>query len=363
MNAESPPLLPTSELEMVKNTETAQELVRDTDFEEAYKNLHNEGLLEAQVQVTKEIYEDALSDAEFLTEKDWERITILNLYSKELAIHSIETYRLVRSKIENISLGEETMLEVIEREGVSLDEFYRACILHDIGKTAIPKSVLNYSFGEGDWSALFWIACKDSMKTWVQQHLGTDEEVNLEEFSIFKTISDYQKNPVANIPVQSFLPEDELDKLETRGISTNLTLRQILELHENASQKILEDEGLHTEAAIAGQHHNYEQKEYQFPISSQTLGIMADLSDLLRLADEEQALLSKRPYKEPFSKAAAYEILTKDAKSGAINKELTALWIQDELKHGNIMAETDEDFVKIRAIQTFMKDFLPHSGK
>ncbi len=343
--------------ETTQKTEDAREIVQNTTFAEARKTLEETGNLEEQVQYIKKHYKEVLSGAEFMTEKDWECFTFIHLYSEELATHSIETYQLVRTKIENITFKGETISEIIKKEGASLDEFYRACLLHDIGKTAIPESVLNYTFGPGDWHALFWIACKDSMKKWVQQNLGSGDDANLEEFSIFKTIHDYQENPVVNIPVKSYLPRSELEKLEKRGIATDFTLRQILELHEKASEEILKEEELFTEASIAGQHHNYANEEYRFPISSKVLGINADLADLLRLADEEQALLSERPYKEAFTHVAAYDILTRDAEKGAISKELTALWIHHELERG-LKAESVEDEKKLVSVRAFAQKYL-----
>jgi hypothetical protein len=337
----------------------ARSIVHESDFVEAITHLRNEGVLQEQILLTKEKYQKALESAEFLTEKDWELLTFITLYSPELATHSVETYQLVRSKIEHIFLGSETIAQSILKENASLDEFYRACILHDIGKTHIPESVLNYILQPGDWHALINILTDETLKHNIREYLGIERGTHMEQHELISHLMDSNIDPITVLPVRRLLTEEQLSELERRGISRDLTLRQVHKLHEPASQKILELEGFPTEARIAGQHHNYNKETYHFPISSQTVGINADLADLLHLADGEQAMLSERAYKPAFSRLEAFKYLIKDAKKGAVNKELTALWVQHDIEKGLVVPVSEKDEEVLKYINAFLEEYLP----
>lgn len=292
----------------------ARTIIKNNDFGEASRILAEEDLLTPEVLRTKEEYANELENADFMTSRDWELLTMIDLYSPELAVHCIETYEIVRSRIDQIHIGSETIAEAISGE-VSMDEFYRACLLHDIGKTLIPEAILNNTLEPGEWET--------------------------------------------TISANQVFPEEDINELERRGISADRTFREIIELHELASKQLLEDEGLSIEGEIAGQHHNYRHAEYQYPTSSQTIGIGANLSDLLHLADEEQALMSKRSYKPSFSHTTVLDILVQDAEKGAINKELTALWVQNELTEDDPTSNTPDDDQKRQHIYSFIEQYRP----
>lgn len=339
--------------------EYAKDIINEHDFKEASRRLSEEGLLHEQVILVREKFKVELEDADFLSERDWELLSMINLYSEELSTHCVETYQLVRSKIEHILLGSETIAQTIINENTSLGEFFRACLLHDIGKTTIPASVLNYALAPGDWQALAYALFKEPPDENVLEHVGFQKGTKLDREKAISLLMDGAVNPITALPVRELLTEEEITELEQRGFSADQTLREILEFHEQASQEILENENLPTEAFIASQHHNYRREKYRYPISSQTIGITADLADLLRLADEEQALRSERPYKRAFSQITAFDILAKDAEKGAINKELTALWIQHDLEKGLLVAESDIDAEKLKHIESFVLEYCP----
>jgi response regulator RpfG family c-di-GMP phosphodiesterase len=337
----------------------ARTILCESDFKQASTRLAEEGLLVEQVARTQEKFKHELEDATFLNERDWELLSMITIYSEDLATHSVETYQLVRSKIEHILIGSETIAQTIIAENVSLGEFFRACLLHDIGKTAIPSSVLNYALAPGDWQALANAIFKDPPDAKVLERLGLQSDVPLNKEQAMTLLMDSAVNPITTLSVHELLTPVEIIALEKKGFSSDQTLREILEFHEQSSQKILENEGLYTEAFIASQHHNYRREKYRYPISSQTIGLSADLTDLLRLADEEQALRSERPYKQAFSQITAFDILVKDAEKGAINKEMTALWIQNDLEKGFLVPESEEDADALKRITAFVLENCP----
>jgi len=336
----------------------ARSVVRANTFGEAFAQLHEQSVLQEQVHATKEKYQKALETADFLTEKDWELITMIELYAPELTTHSIETYTLARSKVEHIFLhGGLNLEQSIRNEKVSLEEFYRACILHDIGKTLIPEPILNYTLEPGDWYGVLNKTPDSNLERNIKEHLGIDESRDMERHELIALLMDSNFDPITALPAQKLLPQEHLDELKKRGIAVEEnTLKEILKLHEPESQRILEEEGYHTEALIAGQHHNYNKEEYRFPISSQTIGLNADLAEILHLADGEQAMLSERSYKPAFSRIQAFTYLMKDAEKGAINKELTALWIQHDIEKGLVKPENENDALLLGRIMQFVEE-------
>ncbi len=343
----------TTELPPLPEKNRAVHIVESNSYDTAIEILSNEDLLEKETLHSKEEYGERLQKAEFLTEHDWEMLTLIRLYSPDLLTHSIETFTLAKEKIEAIFFGTETIAHIVEREGVSLTEFYRACLLHDIGKLNIPEPVLNYTLVPGDWFALSKVLKEDVPNKHILHYFGLEDESVQTPEHMAEVLTQSEISPITMLPVCKLLTENEQELLQKRGISLDLTLREVLESHESASKAILEQEGLLTESYIAGQHHNYKKEPYRYPISSQSLGIQADLSDLLHLADEEQALRSERPYKPAFSHAKAFALLAKDAKTGSVNEELTALWIQHDI---DVILETatQEDAQYIAFLQSFL---------
>jgi hypothetical protein len=346
--------------EYVVGYEQARDIVKDYDFSNALRILTQENILENLIARTKSKYGHSLETATFFTERDWEYLTIIELYSPELAVHSIETYKLLRSKIERIHIGPETIAQAVVREKSSLEEFYRASILHDIGKTLIPESVLNHVAGPGDWLAIDSPAFRSILKSWaVEKHKISSSET-FERVDIPSLISDPDFNLFTDVPARTFLTQIEINELQKRNISPELSFREILQLHEEGSKTILENSGLLVEASIAGQHHNYSNKPYEHPTGSLSIGLTAVLVDLLELADKVSALTSKRPYKDSFSRATAFEIVTKDAEGDTTEKrEHAAIWIKDFLDNEEIVVENADDVDKIAHMQSFIQTYAP----
>ncbi len=347
--------------EIVEQELIARNIVKSGDFTETFNKLREENLLTQQTERVKELYKKQLETANFLTEKDWELLTFIDLYSPDLTTHCIETYQLAHSKIEQIHIGSETLAQLINKESVSTEEFYRACLLHDIGKTLIPESILNRVSLPGDWLAISRMSPDDPLREEVFERLELDNSNDVEDITITSRMKKLDLYPNNTVPIRELISEDEAIELERRGISSDRTFREVIEMHELASQEILNDSGLNIEAAIAGQHHNYRREDYHFPINSQTIAITADLSDLLHLADVEQSLLSKRPYKKPFSHMKAFEILINDAERGTINKKITALWVENGLQKEPTPIDSEENTKMITHIQLFLNQYCPES--
>ena len=346
----------------------AKSYLRDLEFPDALHCLREEGLMPRQVLQMKECYGESLESAEFMTENDWEYLTMIYLYSPELATHSVETYKLIRSKIERIHIGTETIADRIEKEAGSLDEFYRAALFHDIGKLDIPESVMNHVVHRGDWHALTHAGSDPEHTHTVYSDTGELVSVT-KDFDPEKFMSDYDSNKSSNEPARSILPPEKIAELIKRGISPELTLRQIFNLHEESTRKTLNGLGLHAEADIAGQVHNYQKEERTTPTSSDTIAVSTDAvaikKIILHIGDAYQALRSdQRDYKQPHSQLATDSILVQDAKKGPLSKFITALWIQEEMDKLLEETTTSEDpggQKKFKEIEEFVRTNLPDS--
>jgi len=351
----------------VREDRLAKSYVRDLEFPDALRCLREEGLMPQQVLQMKECYGDPLESAEFMTENDWEYLTMIFLYSPELATHSIETYKLIRSKIERIHIGTETIADRIEKEAGSLDEFYRAALFHDIGKLDIPESVMNHVVQPGDWHALTLAGYGPEQEHTVYSDSGEHVTVT-KDFDPEKFMSEYDLNKSSNAPASSILPPEKIAELIKKGISPELTLRQIFNLHEESTRKTLNGLGLHAEADIAGQVHNYQKEELSTPTSSGTIAVSTDAvaieKIILHIGDAQEALRSsERGYKKPHSQLATASILVKDARKAPFDEFITAHWIQldmNELEE-TMTPENPEEQEKLKEIKEFIRTAIPDS--
>ena len=358
-NEEDPSVLNnTEQLESVSEEELARGIIQSNDFQRSSKELEQEGILAGQVTRVMELYGDSLEGSEFLTGRDWELLTMIELYSPDLSVHSIETYLLVRSKIETIYIGSETVAQVIEKERVSLDEFYRACLLHDIGKLHIPEDILDNTLTKDDWVDYIYKELHDNPSDVVLERLGLSGDEKMDDVNIAAILEENNLSPRSILPIRSVLAAEQIENLEERGVSANLTFKEVCDSHEISSQETLESEGLHTEALIAGQHHNYQHRPYVFPVSSKTVGVGADLSELLHLADVEQSLTSKRSYKSSFSHLDVLHLLIENIERESVDKGMAALWMKADISNLVIDGDNQDHVDKLNGIKLFVAENL-----
>ena len=348
----------TEKIESVNEEVLAREIIQNNDFQRSSKELEQEGILAGQVTRVMELYQDSLEGSEFLTGRDWELLTMIELYSPDLSVHSIETYLLVRSKIENIYIGSDTVAQVIEKERVSLDEFYRSCLFHDVGKLHIPESILDNTFTKDDWVDYIYKDLNNNPGGAVLERLGLSGDEKMDDINIADILDENNLSPRSILPIRSVLTDEQIESLEERGVSADLTFKEVCDSHEISSQETLESEGLHTEALIAGQHHNYQRRPYVFPISSKTVGVGADLSELLHLADVEQALTSKRSYKSSFSHLDVLHLLIENIEKESVDKSMAALWLKADIPNLVIDGDNQSHVNKLNGIKLFIAENL-----
>lgn len=282
----------------------------------------------------KKDYEKDLSSADFLSHKDWGLLTAIELFDKKTFEHCIGTYIVARKKIEErlIELGQE-----ITSEGVELKQFYRSCLFHDIGKLAIPEFILNNATTDGQWVYCFMeLPEEEQDKILVENKIIVPDAIrhNLEKLTNF--FSDNRIRAVKFIPIKAILDKEQLEVFEKFGLNTDNSLGEIMRVHEKKSEEILSKLGYPVESLLAGNHHNYKHKDKELgekPASLSSMHISGEISsNLIHLADVQQALNGDRSYhhKQPMLRIMTF--LVDDAENGIIDPAIAARWINDELK-------------------------------
>lgn len=278
--------------------ERARALADGGDIFEALRLLEEEGLLGREVDRVKHNPDYAfLHDEEWMSEREWQLFTILELYHRETARHCYNTFCLVKEKIEGeLREPDNTavhLLDIITHEGAHLTAptLLRSALLHDIGKTILPRFVMESGKKKTDTLAT---VCKN---------------------------------------------EEQQETLRARRFDLEAPLFDALKKHEAASADILTRTNFVKEAQIAGSHHNYRgekrgEKEAHdaLYLGAKESGLL--LGDIIHLADVEEALTSnERTYKKGMPLIMALAILTKDASGDKIKVSpfLTYLWVKSEL--------------------------------
>lgn len=325
--------------------ETLNELLDSKNIEEIITLINNDKLENLsffkETERIKTEYAEYFSDATFLTPQDWKILTVIELFDKKILEHSIGTYQLAKEKIEHslIEIGYD-----IKQEGVKFEQLYRACLMHDIGKLVIPKFILNNKTTDEEWTKYFMELSEEQKSEILSaQKIIVSTEIKNDPKKMTNFFSRNRIRAVKFVPITSlsdkFLNEEEKEYLRENGIDPNQSLGEIMQIHEKKSEEILKSFGFETEALLAGNHHNYRYKDKSLgekPVSLSTMHISIEIaSNIIHLADIQQALSHDRSYhqKQPSLRIMAY--LVDDAKKNIVDSRVTALWINDELKKMN----------------------------
>ncbi len=287
-----------------------------------------------EIEQTKEQYREQLSSATFLNNKDWKILTGLKIFDIATLEHSIGTYLVIKEKIEERlkELGQE-----IIREGVPLEQLYRACLLHDIGKMAIPEFILNSQATDEDWTRCFMMLDSDEQdEILVKNEIIVPDAVRDDIDEMINFFAKKRIRAVKFVPIKAILTQEQQDSLLSLGINPDNPLRTIMQIHEEKSEEILNSLDYVIESMLAGNHHNYKhvsKKLGEKPSSLSALHISTEIaSNILHLGDVQQALNGDRAYhhKQPMLRIMAF--LIDDAAKGTVDPTITASWINDELK-------------------------------
>lgn len=333
----------------------AKEIAKQGDFSAIRNELLDKCLLESAVATTYKKYERDLSSIDFLTEIDLEIFAILDLYDEELALHSLETYTIAKEKTEKELAFGVVLTNLFAKEGVTPEQFFRACLLHDVGKVEIPNFVINNSINHEEMNLylreLVIINKDDFVLSKLEEHTG--EDITIDEISdLEELLNKYNLRSVHFVPVKHILSDEEQQLLHKRGFSLDLSLMDIIKMHESFSEKILAELNFTIESSLAGAHHNYHGNGSPYELTVDALQISVDMAELIRIADMTEALTASRSYnKKGFSKPKALRIILEEVRIGKIDQRIAYIWIDDEIKileqNENSLSLEDKHDIKV----------------
>ncbi len=306
------------------------EQAREDGYESVKALVRQEDIL-----ATKEVCGTPLEKASWMNEKDWERLTVMRLYDEPTALHCIRTFLLAEKKLGECHVKGISLSSLIDEEVGTLENFYRACLFHDVGKCCLPHAVLNNSLNDADLAKVLIEQMEKDGDTLlltqieesVQAHYLGHTEDELAHF--LESV-----HPVRYVKIRYILSEEEVRNITNKipGIHGDSTLADAIRFHEAKSGDILMEEGEVVAAKIARGHHNYDNHQLEFPMASGLIGVSAKLEEFLAIADMYEALTAKRVYKDSFAPVKALSFLIKEVKLREINPFIAALWIQSELR-------------------------------
>lgn len=313
---------------------------------DSYEALHArlEGLATFALAVKhiEHLYQERLPGAEFLTRDDWEMLASLWIYDPETADHSVETYRIARERIDMpFELKEHAatihLSQEFSKEGVSREEFLRACLLHDVGKLAMPIEVLTNHIPDTECVKILF-SNYDSLGKKVREALSLSSKQALPASvdDLLQELRRVSVRPQSLVPVRLMLSgEAERDAvaldLAHLGLTLDDSLIAIMRKHDTYSRSILAEKGLLIEAELAGAHHRHA-KEYAPTPHTITIGalqVSVDLADIIHLADVTQAMRSRRHYKEARSEMVVLATLVEHVSHNLVDPFVTYLWVAD----------------------------------
>ena len=229
----------------------AREIAGKGNYEKIQRELVNSGLLEREKYRVRKEYDRVFSTLPEVSDRDLEMFTILDLYHEGTAEHCAETYLLARAKVEKRLASGVILSKLFEQEFVSTEEFFRACLLHDIGKIEIPRFIIGHPMNDDAMNIFLRNLVVGEHDPSVIAHLEAEAGerplmANAEELDLY--MKQHHLRSVHFVPARMVLSTSEISELEDRGIDPEMSLMDIIRRHEEFSRSILEHMGLSVES-------------------------------------------------------------------------------------------------------------------
>lgn len=341
-----------------ESLEKARAIAGGGSYERMMDELRAEKLLEENVAYVQKTYEGRLKKENFeMKEKDWEMLTLIWLFDAGTCEHSIRTFELSEKMVRSpmvVPGGETVAVEtLLEREGVSSEQFLRAALFHDVGKVIIPREILLDRRSDEDLAPVIF----------PEKHFHEIGDVEEKKVAL-RALYEKGLRPIDLAPLSILFPgengEEIMHKLEERGFSKMATERDVLQKHESESGRILTLEGCTLEGELAGHHHNYKREKTPYVMSVSMLRMSAEtvglgMADLIHMADVTDAIRSKRSYKESMSDMEVLYVIAHDAKNGKIDPFTAYVWVSNQYKAVREKKEETEESM-VRYVDDFLKE-------
>lgn len=302
--------------------------------------LKNENLLGSEIIRVKSLFSEKLKNfSNDFGEDCWEMLTVLELFDEETAIHCVNTYLIAKSKAEKKLWNGIILADEFKKEDVTITQFYRACLLHDIGKIEVPHSVLVNRVTDENCSDILFANKEEILIPSLKKKFGEDytlsDDIKNGESLLSYLHNELHLRPQTLTPVKLLLDKPIKEKIISQlahcGCSIDDSLLKIMRTHDEYSKKILQGAGFEIEGELAGSHHVNKDDSVKYKITAGVMQVTIDLADILHLADVQNAILSKRYYKEEKTPLDALKILSLHSKQGFIKSYSAYIWISDEM--------------------------------
>lgn len=290
----------------------ARHICRSGDYFTLLERLRESRLYEGERERIRREHGSRFNHVTFLSDREWEMLTILELYDPLTFRHALRVFESIHDKVGSRRPVGVFLRDHLFREDVSKEDLYRAALLHDIGKVTIPKEILHDVTTDDEWIML--------AKAFLHQK-------NFESVSQTLTESPHLRAKDL-VPFSCTISSDIATELRKEGIDPELPLGIIMGRHALLSGEILRAYGFRVSAEIAESHHHRPQTEGLEPISRSSFRA----SWILRAADIFDAVKHPRSYKSGNTLEKTLLVLEREAERGFIDHKLVALWVADELK-------------------------------
>lgn len=270
--------------------------------------------------------------------EQWELLAVLEAYDQKTFDHSVRVASYVYAIADEKSETGTYLRSQTTFEHGSLGELFTAALLHDIGKTIIPRTILHDDHSRREWAkrANEWAEKQGAAPHFDPEKIAALDDIELDRY-FMETHHERGADPLDIVPINEIFDRETVQELAKNGISPDSTFREVLEYHERATKAILRRGGLYIASDIASHHHDYDGSPIRlerYPTEISALRISFELS-ILRSMDVYDALTSNdREYlKKPRHPLIALEILIKDAEAEFTEPELTRRVVQDLYRH------------------------------
>lgn len=294
-------------------------------------------LEQADIEAVRTRFKELPSEVkELISDEEAHYLALLNKKFDLYFNHSLEVARIAHREYDEFK-------DDLAAEGITKETFFRAALLHDVGKVGVPDCVLKGSFTDTYFREQFY-SNLEADPDFIRAQLAKDGK-NLDTMSdkdfMHLDLRDYVSLQ------QCFRDNPEaIDEIQRYGLDPYTeSFMDAIRRHEQYSRDIISESNIPDRervADLAGAHHQYkEHGEEGANVTKEVLRVSVVASELLHLADVHQAMIQRRRYADRSnSPVDALYFILEETKAGAFHEPVVKRWMRVMLPPA---AEVSED--------------------